>query len=206
MGRTTVTAKTPVYQLEYLVQGEPARNTRGALERNALSIEAALLAKAVPAPGAADLAQVAARVLALENWRAPAAEHRFTQGTSTTNWVSTAYAWTAALGAQLTVPADGRPRSWGASCAVNVKDGTMWWRYVMDLAAGPGKAAATTYWPNATGFKAAPPAGSELSYAIQAGGVLAGDQAATFYLQARADVGGVEDFILPTVRHTSYAD
>lgn len=61
-----MTAKTPVYQLEYLVPGEPAKTTRQVLERNAKSIEAALLARGVPAPGASDLAEVAGRVATLE--------------------------------------------------------------------------------------------------------------------------------------------
>jgi hypothetical protein len=62
-----MTAKTPVYGLEYLVQGEPVRNTRAALEANAKTIEAALLARGVPATGAADLAALAGRVARLEN-------------------------------------------------------------------------------------------------------------------------------------------
>lgn len=48
MGLPAVTAKTPIYQLEYLVVGEPARNTRAALENNAKSIEAALAARGIP--------------------------------------------------------------------------------------------------------------------------------------------------------------
>lgn len=61
-----MTAKTPVYQLEYIVEGESARNARGALERNAKSIEAALVAGGVTPPGASDLAALAGRVAALE--------------------------------------------------------------------------------------------------------------------------------------------
>lgn len=61
-----MTAKTPVYQLEYLVVGEPARNTRAALENNAKSIEAALIAGGVAPPGAQDLLQLSGRVTALE--------------------------------------------------------------------------------------------------------------------------------------------
>lgn len=61
-----MTAKTPVYQLEYLVQGEPVRNTRLALENNAKSIEAALMARGVAAAGAADVLAVSGRVSTLE--------------------------------------------------------------------------------------------------------------------------------------------
>lgn len=43
-----VTGITPVYGLEYLVEGEPVRNTRQKLERNAKGIEAALVARGVP--------------------------------------------------------------------------------------------------------------------------------------------------------------
>lgn len=62
-----MTAQTPIYGLKYLVQGEPARNTRLALEENAFTIEAALQAGGVAAPGAADLLTVAGRVTALED-------------------------------------------------------------------------------------------------------------------------------------------
>jgi hypothetical protein len=61
-----VTAKTPVFQLEYIVPGEPLRNTRAALENNAKSIEAALLAGPASPPNAQDLATLAGRVTALE--------------------------------------------------------------------------------------------------------------------------------------------
>jgi hypothetical protein len=44
-----VTAKTPVYELEYLVQGEPVRAMRAAMEGNAKSIEAALISSPWPA-------------------------------------------------------------------------------------------------------------------------------------------------------------
>jgi hypothetical protein len=50
-----MTALTPIYGLEYLVQGEPARNTRQALENNAKTIEAALLARGVPPADLLDL-------------------------------------------------------------------------------------------------------------------------------------------------------
>lgn len=61
-----MTAKTPVFQIEYLVEGEPIRATRLALENNAKSIEAALLAGPASPPAASDLAVVAGRVTALE--------------------------------------------------------------------------------------------------------------------------------------------
>jgi hypothetical protein len=64
-----MTAKTPAYGIEYLVIGEPVRNTRLALENNAKTIEAALLARGATVPGAADLAALAARVGTLENGR-----------------------------------------------------------------------------------------------------------------------------------------
>lgn len=61
-----MTAKTPVYQLEYIVQGEPIRNTRLALENNAKSIEAALIARGVAAANAPDVLAVSGRVSKLE--------------------------------------------------------------------------------------------------------------------------------------------
>lgn len=61
-----MTALTPIYGLKYLVQGEPARNTRQALEDNAYTIEAALQARGVAAVGASDLLAVSGRVSVLE--------------------------------------------------------------------------------------------------------------------------------------------
>jgi hypothetical protein len=144
-------------------------------------------------------------VTALEQWRAPSADHYFTQGVNNTSWASNVYNWTTGLGAKTTVPADALARAWGATCTVNVSQGAMWWRFVCELAAGGGKAAATSYWPNTNGFKVAPPTGTEVSASLQAGGQLLGDQAATFYLQARADVAGTGSFTYPTVRLTTYA-
>jgi hypothetical protein len=43
-----VTGITPLYNLEYLVEGEPLRYTRQKIERNAKSIEAALALRAIP--------------------------------------------------------------------------------------------------------------------------------------------------------------
>lgn len=56
-----MTAKTPVYGLEYIQEGEPMRNTRAALEANARTIEAALARTGiVPADVAAFTAAVVA--------------------------------------------------------------------------------------------------------------------------------------------------
>jgi hypothetical protein len=57
---------TPIYGLRYLELGEPARNTRQVLQDNAETIEAALAAGGVAAPGAADLLAVSGRVSVLE--------------------------------------------------------------------------------------------------------------------------------------------
>lgn len=130
----------------------------------------------------------------------------FTQGTVNTAWASTSYAWSTGLGAKNVIDADGVARQWGATCAVNVAAGPAWWRFRVDLAAGNGKAATTTYWPNTTGFRMAPPAGSELGFALQAGGSLLGDQAATLYLEARAEVANQPNVIIPTVRLGAYAN
>lgn len=62
----TTPGMTNVYKLRYPVKGEPINKTRAMLEENAKSIEAALLAKGVPATGAADLAAVSGRVSPLE--------------------------------------------------------------------------------------------------------------------------------------------
>lgn len=62
-----MTATTPVFQLEYIVEGEPLRNARPALENNAKTIEAALLRGPASPPNAQDLATVAGRVTSLES-------------------------------------------------------------------------------------------------------------------------------------------
>lgn len=62
-----VTGITPIYGIEYLVPGEPARNTRAKMERNAKQIEAALAAGPASPPGAADLLVVSGRVSDIEN-------------------------------------------------------------------------------------------------------------------------------------------
>lgn len=61
-----MTAQTPIYGLKYIVEGEPARNARQALEDNAKTIEAALQSQGVPAVGAPDLATLSGRVSQLE--------------------------------------------------------------------------------------------------------------------------------------------
>lgn len=82
MGPSSVTAQTPVYGLKYIVEGEPLRDARPALEANAKTIEAALIAGGVAAPGAADLLQVSGRVTVLET--AQAASEVTARATSTT--------------------------------------------------------------------------------------------------------------------------
>lgn len=62
-----VTGITPVYGLEYLVEGEPVKYTRQKLERNAKTVEAALVAGGLTPPGASDYAALVGRVTALEN-------------------------------------------------------------------------------------------------------------------------------------------
>lgn len=73
-----VTGITPAYGFEYLVEGEPARNTRAKLERTVKRLEAALLATGTPPPGAVDHAALAARVGALEPgpWITPSSQAR----------------------------------------------------------------------------------------------------------------------------------
>lgn len=61
-----MTAQTPIYGIKYLVQGEPVRNTRQALEDNAKTIESALAARGVTPPNTPDLAALAGRVTVLE--------------------------------------------------------------------------------------------------------------------------------------------
>lgn len=63
----TGTPSTPIYGLYYLAEGQPARDTRRVLQANAETVEEALAAGGVAAPGAADLLAVAARVGVLES-------------------------------------------------------------------------------------------------------------------------------------------
>lgn len=81
-----VTGRTPVYGLEYLIEGEPAKFTRQKLERNAKTIEAALIRGGIAPPEAQDLATLAGRVTALEpgTWVIPATQGRANLGTGYT--------------------------------------------------------------------------------------------------------------------------
>lgn len=189
---------TPLYGLAYADTDTAVIDLATVSQQLAQTVEAALNTGGVAAPGAADVTAVAARVTALEQWRPKANDVAFTQGGINTDWAGTAYGWVAGLGAKLTVPADGRVRSWAAVLASNYNR-TVGLRYRLDLAAGPGKAATTTYFPNATGFIYTAPAGSELSATFQAGGQLLGDQAATLYLEARVVTAGAGSVIIPTV-------
>lgn len=134
-------------------------------------------------------------------WRPLSTQAWSTLGISSVAWGNTAYEWNSGLGAKIVMPADGVERKWIASLATNVK-GDGWWRLRRDLAAGNGKAAATKYWPNATGFRMNPGA-LEVSATFSASETLLGDQAATVHLEARATASGSMDFILPTVALTA---
>lgn len=68
-----MTAKTTNFGLEYLTLGEPVRNTRAALQRNAETIDAALTRGGIAPPAAQDLVAVATRTTNLET-RATALE------------------------------------------------------------------------------------------------------------------------------------
>jgi hypothetical protein len=75
-----ITGITPIYGIEYLLEGEPVRNTRAKLERNAKQIEAALNGKAIPPPAAADWNALVARVAAVEPtaWITPSLNSGYT--------------------------------------------------------------------------------------------------------------------------------
>jgi hypothetical protein len=77
-----VTGITPIYGLEYPVEGEPIRYTRQKLERTMLAIEEALSNGGVAATGAADLLTVSGRVSVLEAVAAAQA-YATIQGTGT---------------------------------------------------------------------------------------------------------------------------
>lgn len=76
-----MTLKTPIYQIEYLAQGEPVRNTRLALENNAKSIEAALKSGGLAPQTVQDALAVIGRVTTLETGR-PAAPTILEVGTA----------------------------------------------------------------------------------------------------------------------------
>lgn len=61
-----ITGITPVYGIEYLVEGEPLFHTRAKIERNSRTVEAALVRGGVAPPAAQDLAALAGRVTLLE--------------------------------------------------------------------------------------------------------------------------------------------
>lgn len=137
-------------------------------------------------------------------WRLLTPAQLGTAGAVNNGWASTGtgtagFVWVPGLGAQLTVPADGIRRDFGATCSTDVT-GTSgaWWRYRVDLAAGNGKPASTSYFPGATGFHMTWTA--EASFTLQAAGTLLGDQAAALYLEGRADTSGGPNIIAPSVR------
>lgn len=69
-----VTGKTPIYGIEYLLEGEPAFYIRARLQRNSEKLEALMAARALAPPAAADLTAVSGRVSTLET---VAAERRW---------------------------------------------------------------------------------------------------------------------------------
>lgn len=141
-------------------------------------------------------------------WRPLSTQVWSTLGINSANWGLTTYSWNSGLGAQIVLPADGIARTWIATSTVNVK-GDGWWRLRRDLAAGNGKAASTTYWPNTTGFRlntivpTNPITELEVSATFAASEALLGDQQATVYLEARSSTSGSADIILPTVSLTA---
>lgn len=68
-----VTGKTPIYEIEYVREGEPAFHLRAKQERQALRLETLLQQRALAPPAAQDLAAVSGRVTTLEG-RATALE------------------------------------------------------------------------------------------------------------------------------------
>lgn len=69
-GPIPVTGKTPIYELEYLLEGEPAFHYRAKMERNSKKLEALMAARALAPPAAVDLAALTGRVTKLEDSRA----------------------------------------------------------------------------------------------------------------------------------------
>jgi hypothetical protein len=61
-----MTAKTPIYELEYIVEGESLSEARPALEASMKRVEAALVLGGIAPPEAQDLAELSGRVTALE--------------------------------------------------------------------------------------------------------------------------------------------
>ena len=61
-----VTGSTPIYDLEYLIEGEPAYHFREKWERLAKRLEVLLQARALAPPDAVDLAAIAGRVAVVE--------------------------------------------------------------------------------------------------------------------------------------------
>lgn len=195
-----MTLETPTYHLPYMQEGQPAYQLRAVWQLLAERAEAALIAGGITPPGASDLAALVGRVNLLEARRA---KQVYTLGGSNPGWASTAMLWVAGLGAKITIPADGVPRTWTSTVAVNVI-GTGRVRYRCDLAAIPGKAATSTYWPATDGQRFVTGT-NEIGGTVQAGGSLLGDQAATLYVEARAEVANGATFNLPSVINTQLA-
>lgn len=136
-------------------------------------------------------------------WRIMSSQGWASTGIINKGFVSTSFLWVPGLGDKIVIPADGVQRDWQANVTVNIKDAAFV-RLRRDLAAGNGKPAATTYWPNSVGFQGFTSSGDEVSVAFGAAGSLLGDQAATYYLEARAVVTAKPDVIIPTVQMRAF--
>lgn len=77
-----VTGITPIFGLEYIVEGEPAKYTRQKLQRSMERVEAALAQGPASPPGAADLNAVTGRVNTLEQARPRHHRRRYYVGTA----------------------------------------------------------------------------------------------------------------------------
>lgn len=132
-------------------------------------------------------------------WRLMSSQGWSSYGIINKGWLGTDFSWVPGMGEKITIPADLVQRDWQANVAVNIKNAAFV-RLRMDLAAGNGKPAGSFYAPGAVGFQGAATGGGEVSVAIASNGNLAGDQAATFYLEARAVVAAQPDVIVPTLQ------
>jgi len=119
-----MTARTPIYGLEYIILGEPVRNTRQALENNAKTIEAALLAKAATPPGGSTYAAISAESGWLDhpsplpaNWSTTALGRRYRvigKFCTIQAELSSSAAWVANVAVATGLPAPSRAWWWPA--------------------------------------------------------------------------------------------
>jgi hypothetical protein len=110
------------------------------------------------------------------------------------NWQAyQSYVWDTPLGAKVTIPADGVTRTLLLDATANIA-GDGWMRIRADVGPGAGTA---TVWPNTLGKRAISSANAEIGISMKGRLKLDGTQQAVVYLEAKSQVAGSMNMIVP---------